>query len=104
MRSDRNLVKIIQKYPRNVLEEVSPSAAKLKPFINYPLVYTTFIIGGLAAISLAFFKFLGEILTAGLLNQMFGLALTLTIFGFLIAASQVFILNTIMQLYDQIDV
>lgn len=103
-KSERALVQIIQKYPREVLAKISPAGARLKPFINYPLIYTNFTIGAFAATSLTWFKFVGEILTNGLLMEMFGLTLFLSVFGIVIAVLQTVLLNQLMQWYDQIDV
>lgn len=76
---------MIQKYPRNILNKISPSAAKLKPFINFPLIYTNFLIGSLAAMSIAFVKFAGEIVTNGLMHETMGLCIFLTLASFFIA-------------------
>lgn len=87
-----------------MLEKISPAGASLKPYINYPLIYTNFTIGAFAATSLTWFKFVGEILTNGLLSEMFGLTLFLSVFGIAIAVLQTVLLNQLMQWYDQIDV
>lgn len=99
-RSDRLLIKAITKYPKEVLSQVSESAATVKTFVYWPLVYNNFNIGALAALALTYFKFYGEIVVGGLMKECGSLAVFLFATGFLAGVMQVFILNNLMKWYD----
>lgn len=95
-RSDRMLIKIISKYPKEVLGEVSPSAYRLKPYIYMPLVYTCFSIGTMAAFAMTYLKFFGEMIVTGMISECFGLWCLLFIVSFTLGVFQVLCMNGLM--------
>ena len=98
--NDRELIKLIQQYPRQTLSDVSPQAASLKSVVKLPLVLWTATDGALLTLAFTFYKFIGELAQERSILNAWCLVLCLLPIALFCSVYQLVLLNRLMQRFD----
>lgn len=97
----RVLNKMIQGFPFELINEISPVAAKyVRPIVKLPMISILTTCGIAVGINLACFTFIGELLQSGTFTDAPTLIVFLLVMGILMSLVLLFVTNFVMALYD----